>query len=1602
MTTDTPTPISMLMLVAAPFAVRQDAKLVPVTPLDIQQEITSIEAACRQIGRPVGLEVDIKVATSTIIGHYFATCSRAPDILHFTGHGSPAYGGGAMLLLEDAVGQGRFLDHHALEGLLRPTKPVPCRLAFLSACHSEGLAQALLNLGVPHVVVINAQDAVLDIAAREFATRLYASLLSGRSVAHAFEAARSAVRHQDRLESAGEGQFEAPKFKLLPKDDPLHQQPLFEQIPAGAVTIKQAQPDPTLHIRTSNEVFVGRGSELSELSTALIKAQQRVFHIQGFGGMGKSSLAFAFGLWASQRAHWIDGVKLVELRAFSTVEQTRLPIALALGLDPKAAESNISLAVALGRRNSLLILDDLDALLHPDDGQPKQLQELLKALLTCENLSILTTSRADLPSGFNHKKLELRRLLPPEDQRAFRAYHPPEHVWAEKEDLAALFKLLDGYPFAIKLAAHYLESATIGLSAYLQRLTSDAQHTFVYPGSAEDRETSLFATLDLSYTSLPQIAQRAFAYLSFFPAGIWYNWYEQIFGQDVARALETLNRYGMVDLLTFNGGNRRVRLPEPARHYAEACLSAEEPSFLGPKILKFYTQLIGEAYELMSSEHDPQQAVALITSEWPNIERWLRWGYINEPLESDQCLSARATAQLDRYWMWSDARAQDLPLELLTQASETAQRTGDQGNQANTRQALGDLYQFRKELGRAEEAYMAALALFEAVADRLGQANTRKALGDLYQFRKELGRAEEAYMAALALFEAVDSRLGQANTRKALGDLYQFRKELGRAEEAYMAALALFEAVDSRLGQANTRKALGDLYRYRDELGRAEEAYMAALALFEAVADRLGQANTRQALGDLYQFRKELGRAEEAYMAALALFEAVADRLGQANTRQALGDLYQFRKELGRAEEAYMAALALFEAVADRLGQANTRQALGDLYQFRKELGRAEEAYMAALALFEAVDSRLGQANTYGSLSQLYLQKKEDEKAQAYLKQALELFSQMSDDRYSPAALLGNVGITLKQRGDHDQARPYLLQAAEIFEQIGLQERAERHRQMAAQGGDSMDHIQQLAITIVLAINGVEQAQQTLQQLAQQASDHPLIKAIQALMNGERDRTILLSQESQLDEQGQHIIQLALELLEDPLKLQALIEALQGGDQQTQIKRLILMFVHAAQGIEQAQQAAEQWLSGAGEQEQLKAVAKVMRLVIAGERKREVLLANEHGLDDADRALLTSVLDLLDDPAKLQAFEQEQNGNSETQARERFKHLAVTCALAAQGVEQAQQAAEQWLSTNGEKEQWRNFAMVMRMLLNGERTREVLLAQEHGLDDTDQAIVSLTLELLDDPAKLEQFVQELNGAQAHQPLAQAAELGMPLVNAILGDGAQKQAFIQQLAGLSTEDAELQTFVQAAEECIFGATPRSLVERFTGPWLELWQKIVFFVETDNVNMKLIEEWKTNTIAVFGSAQEQREAWSGVLKDTIRPRFEARANTSSFINDLIALLEADGDAEGLGTHLAPSYRMVWEQIVAGVAAHRQPQADPWEPLIAQVVVALRGGPTERMAEYHRLSGLVSDDIELRAFIAVAQQAMFGDHLAKLGTSLNGRAAQAWANVQAQVAA
>ena len=155
---------------------RKDIPTTNEDRLRLSEEVREIETKLRLSAFPDSFV--LKQEWAVRIGDLQSCLLRhQPDIVHFSGHGSPK----SEIVLEDSAGKSQAVPVRALEGLFSTLKD-NIRCVVLNACHSQPQATAIAQ----HIdCVIGMSKAINDKAAISFAASFYQALAYGRSVGEA-------------------------------------------------------------------------------------------------------------------------------------------------------------------------------------------------------------------------------------------------------------------------------------------------------------------------------------------------------------------------------------------------------------------------------------------------------------------------------------------------------------------------------------------------------------------------------------------------------------------------------------------------------------------------------------------------------------------------------------------------------------------------------------------------------------------------------------------------------------------------------------------------------------------------------------------------------------------------------------------------------------------------------------------------------------------------------------------------------------------------------------------------------------------------------------------------------------------------------------------------------------------------------------------------------------------------------------------------------------------------------------------------------------------------------------------------------------------------
>lgn len=575
------------------------------------------------------------------------------DIVHFDGHGvyDRREGLGALCFEDrkdsEKVGT-RLLDSVYAKELAAELRDYGVPLFFLNACQSglsisdpmASVAAKLLEEGVGSVVAMS--HSVLVETARRFVEPFYKTLAEGKRVGDAMLAGQVALYDDPyRFKVMGAGNLELRDW-FVPvlyqdQDDPQ----LFTVKPGEAAARLAAKrrelqlgklPEPPDH------TFVGRSRMLLELERLLELEKYAV--IRGSGGMGKTALA-------TELVRWLVRSNRFERTVFVSVESQNVQdvkgvidsigrqlspqyIVAQYGNDLDAALKPIERA--LQDFPTLILFDNMESVLPNHEGinpagaaDVTELLDLCKRLLNAsEKTRLIFTSRELLPKPFRENTVELERLHKDEAielvEKVMAKYNwqPPANDDARTpEEIEELVNVVGCHPRALVLLAREVASGVRATTQNIAQLMSKLE-----AANPEDRENSLYASVELSLRRLPEEARERVNRLGVFHGGgnlAIMSIVLELEEDDMLELAKMLIDTGVAEIQEYN----YLRLDPALPTYLKLGQSAEDLDQLESAWADAMSQLVrflyGEAFK------DSKMAFNLTLLELPNLLALLDW-----------------------------------------------------------------------------------------------------------------------------------------------------------------------------------------------------------------------------------------------------------------------------------------------------------------------------------------------------------------------------------------------------------------------------------------------------------------------------------------------------------------------------------------------------------------------------------------------------------------------------------------------------------------------------------------------------------------------------------------------------------------------------------------------------------------------------------------------------------------------------------------------------------------------------------------------------------------------------------------------------------------
>jgi predicted ATPase/transcriptional regulator with XRE-family HTH domain len=608
------------------------------------------------------------------------------------------------------------------------------------------------------------------------------------------------------------------------------------------LTASAAPGAPPSNLPTTSTPFVGRHSELSQLTTRLANPACRLLTLLGAGGFGKTRLAIRLGEVAvAQPDRFPDGIFFVALDGLDGGEYVVPAIAAALRFtfyEQERQETQLLRYIA-GKR-LLLILDNAEGILDPGF--------IARILGQAPGVKIVVTSREAL----NLQQEWLHPIAGMDVTRSDAGEHP-QHQHA---DAIALFQqcaqraqagfdldrelshvqrichLVDGAPLAIELAAAWLKVLTCEQVARELAHSIDFLATSMRDVSA--RHSSMRAVLAQSWQQLAADEQRVFRRLSIFEGGFRLEAAQAVVDAPL-RVLAGLVEKAMLHL----GQDSRYRIHLLLRQLGAEQLAADPVELAGCRArhAAYFMAFLAERRTALTG---PGQMDALrdIQVEMDNIRA--AWSYL--AAQGPLTALREALPALFRF-LWMRGRYVE-GTQLVRQALEHTERVPETESEMPIRIAL---MVHEAQFAAAVGAYQPALSLAEralAESRRIGskpeEAQSLYVLGMVYS---HLGRSEEAVASlsvAYRLFQALDALVFVADTALLLAFIGNWMYDNATALKFAEEGLALYQQLGDRFDMADGLSHVGWLRWYAGDVAQAERLYQDCRSIAEATENRLG------------------------------------------------------------------------------------------------------------------------------------------------------------------------------------------------------------------------------------------------------------------------------------------------------------------------------------------------------------------------------------------------------------------------------------------------------------------------------------------------------------------------------------------------------------------------------------------------------------------------------------------------------------------------------------------------------------------------------------------------------------------------------------------
>lgn len=777
--------------------------------------------------------------------------------------------------------------------------------------------------------------------------------------------------------------------------------------------------------------FTGRDDELVVLTELLDPAQSAdavvVSAVAGLAGVGKTTLVVQAGHAAMQRGWFGGGVLFVDLHGYDDApvepEQALDALLRALGVPaeriPPGAENRAALY-----RSVLANIGDPVLVIADNASSEAQVRLLLPGT---GKHKVVVTSRHTL-AGLDARLLDVAVLNDPKSiallDAALRVARPADdRIAGDYSDSERLATACGGLPLALQITAALLKAdPTLGTGELADQLAVEHERLIRlrYDDGSGVAAPSVAAAFELSYQRLekpcrrlfrllsvnpgPDVSTAAAAILADLPVSEARELLSKLVHAHLAEPASLAGRWRMHDLLSLYARQLSHRLAE-----------ADGRDQVLDRLLLYYLEIADAASQhlyppgLVSSKEfsTRDEALAWLDAERRNL---IAATTISADTGRDQ-ISMYLPNCLSQYLSWR--RRYDDMLSITAVSRASAQRLGDQGNEALALMHHGIALEALRRFEEAITAFLGAAAIFREVGERYGQGMALNNLGGAYHQIRLFEEAITAHTKAVAIYREIGDRNREGGALDNLGSALRAVRRFEEALTAHQDAAAAFRETSDRQSLSNVLNNLGIALRYQRRIDEAISAHQEAVGIFREAGDNHGEALGLNNLGSALYYGQRFEEAIDAHQGAATIYRETADRHSEGGAITNLGLALQRVQHFDEAIAAHQDAATIYRETRDRHREGLAVNNLGSALLEAQRFEEALAVYEDASTIYQETGDRHGESGVLLNASIALRALQRFEEAINMGRDAVAIYSQTGDS-HGRGVALDSLGTNLQ------------------------------------------------------------------------------------------------------------------------------------------------------------------------------------------------------------------------------------------------------------------------------------------------------------------------------------------------------------------------------------------------------------------------------------------------------------------------------------------------------------------------------------------------------------------------------------------------------------